>query len=97
MAVLMPYKKKRFGRGVEYEDLRGGSGGYASLDLNHGPRPYQYRPTASRGVIPASAVVVMVWVIGPMAAGVAAAAAVSGSGTVRSLEWLDDGYGDRVS
>jgi hypothetical protein len=25
MAVLMPYKKKRFGRGVEHEDLRGGS------------------------------------------------------------------------
>jgi len=25
MAVLMPYKKKRFGRGVEYADLRGGT------------------------------------------------------------------------
>ena len=25
MAVLMPYKKKRFSRGVKYEDLRGGS------------------------------------------------------------------------
>jgi hypothetical protein len=23
MAILMPYKKKRFGRGVEYDDLRG--------------------------------------------------------------------------
>jgi hypothetical protein len=25
MAVLLPYKKKRFGRGVDYEDLRGGT------------------------------------------------------------------------
>ena len=25
MAVLMPYKKKRFGRTVEYDDLRGGT------------------------------------------------------------------------
>jgi hypothetical protein len=25
MAVLMPYKKKRFGRGVESEDLHGSS------------------------------------------------------------------------
>jgi hypothetical protein len=26
MAVLMPYKKKRLGRTVEYDDLRGGTG-----------------------------------------------------------------------
>jgi hypothetical protein len=26
MAVLMPYKKKRLGRSVEYDDLRGGTG-----------------------------------------------------------------------
>jgi hypothetical protein len=25
MTVLLPYKKKRFGRGVDYEDLRGGT------------------------------------------------------------------------
>jgi hypothetical protein len=25
VAVLLPYKKKRFGRGMEYSDLRGGS------------------------------------------------------------------------
>jgi hypothetical protein len=25
MAVLLPYKKKRFGRGVDYDDLRGGT------------------------------------------------------------------------
>lgn len=25
LAVLMPYKKKRFGRGIEYEDLRAGT------------------------------------------------------------------------
>ncbi len=25
MAVLMPYKKKRFGRADEYDDLRGGT------------------------------------------------------------------------
>lgn len=25
MAVLMPYKEKRFGRGIEYDDLRGGT------------------------------------------------------------------------
>jgi hypothetical protein len=25
MAVLMPYKRKRFGRGVEYDELRGGT------------------------------------------------------------------------
>jgi len=25
LAVLVPYRKKRFGRGVEYDDLRGGT------------------------------------------------------------------------